>query len=113
MEHDAGPSERIEKPRNAVCAAGGQRCGLPNNLLTYLIINLKINIYINIQYVRVYIYIYLYGQALRGPPPPSPPKVNGPDIGWGPPSPLVWGVGPSSPCGVVVGFWGLGFSLSL
>ena len=38
-------------------------------------------------------------------PPPTPPKVNGPDIGWGPPSPVVWGVGPSSPCGV--GFWGL------
>ena len=24
VEHDAGPSERIEKPGNAVCAAGGQ-----------------------------------------------------------------------------------------
>ena len=66
----------------------------------------------------VYIYVCttnmvgIYGHALRGSPPP-PPKVNGPDIGWGPPSPVVWGVGPSSPCGVVVGFWGLGFSLSL
>ena len=53
----------------------------------------------------------IYGQALRGPPA-LPPKVNGPDIGWGPPSPVGWGVGPSSPCGVVVGFGGLGFSLS-
>ena len=53
----------------------------------------------------------IYGHAL--PPPRSPPKVYGPDIGWGPPSLWcgVWGL--SSPCGVVVRFWGLGFSLLL
>ena len=49
-------------------------------------------------------------------PPPLPPKVNGPDIGWGPPSPVVFGVGSLFPlwggCGVL-GFRGLGFSLSL
>ena len=38
------------------------------------------------------------------PPPPPPPKVNGPDIGWAPISTVVWGVGSSSPCGVVAGF---------
>ena len=53
--------------------------------------------------------VYFYGQTLNGPPlpphcpwsrmPPPPPRVGG-----------VWG--PSSPCGVVVGFWGLGFSSS-
>ena len=57
--------------------------------------------------------IHIWSGAPRPPPPLPPPKVNGPDIGWGPPSPVVWGVAPSSPCGVVVWFWGLGFSLSL
>ena len=99
MEHDAGPSERIEKPRNAVCAAGGQRCGLPNNLLTYLIINLKINIYINIQYVRVYIYIY-YMVRRSAAPPPSPPKGKWSGYRVGPPLPS--GVG----CGALFPLWG-------
>ena len=41
------------------------------------------------------------------PPPPPPPKVNGLDIGWARPSPVVWGVGSLFPLWVVVGFWGL------
>ena len=49
----------------------------------------------------------------RSTAPPPPPKVNGPDIGWGSPSPVVWGVESLFPlwgsCGVS-GF--LGFSLS-
>ena len=70
-----------------------------------------IHIYIYI-YMYIYVYISIYGQALRGSPPPPlpPPMVHGP--GCHPSSPVggVWG--PSSPCGVVVGFWCFGFRLS-
>ena len=57
-------------------------------------------------------WVYMVRRS-AAPPPPSPPKGKWSGYRVGPPSPVVWGVGPSSPCGVVVGFWGLGFSLSL
>ena len=49
------------------------------------------------------IYIYGYGHALR---------AQWSRYRWGRPSPAVWGMGSLFPCGVVVGSWGLGFSLS-
>ena len=85
----------------------------PTKQLTYISNYKPKDKYIHKYTICACIYIYIYMVRRSAAPPPSPPKVNGPDIGWGPPSPLVWGVGPSSPCGVVVGFWGLGFSLSL
>ena len=57
--------------------------------------------------------IWIYGHALRSSPPPSPPKGQWSGYRVGRPPPLWCGVcGPSSPCGVVVRFRGLGFSLS-
>ena len=53
------------------------------------------------------VHVYVWS-ARRVAPPPLPPQwsmVQDAPVGG------VWD--PSSPCGVVVGFWGLGFSLSL
>ena len=54
-------------------------------------------------YIYIYIYIYIYmGSGAQQVLPPLPPMVHGPGYH---PSPSVGGVwGPSSPCGVVVGF---------
>ena len=60
----------------------------------------------------IYIYVYIYMVTRSAAPTPLPPKSQWSGYRVGPPS-LWCGVwGPSSPCGVVVGFWGLGFSLS-
>ena len=49
--------------------------------------------------------LHIWSRAPRPPFPPPPPKVKCPDIGWGPPSPVVWGVGSLFPlwggCGVL------------
>ena len=58
------------------------------------------------------IYVFMYKVTRSGAPPPPPSKGQWSGYRAGPPSPVVWGVGSSSPCGVVVGFRGLVFSLS-
>ena len=50
----------------------------------------------------------IYGHALRGPPPPSPPKGQWSGYRWGPPSPVVWGVGSLFPPWGGCGVWGFG-----
>ena len=59
--------------------------------------------------INIYIYIYIFGWSGAPRPPAPPPMVDGPGC---PPPPCRWGVESflPSPCGVVVGFWGLGLA---
>ena len=64
---------------------------------------------VTLMHVNLLVYIWSGAPQL---PPPFPPMVHGPVCHPPPPPPRGWGVGPSSPSGVVVGFWVWGLAIS-
>ena len=83
---------------------------LPKARIFYRGENIYIYIYIYIYIIFFFIFMFFGCMVRRSAPPPPPWSMVRDATPLLPPVGGVWG--PSSPCGVVVGFWSFGFRLS-